>query len=674
MATIQSAIRLNDMMSTPIGSITNAMNMMLSSWESLESATSSGLDVDSVEDIRSELNKATTALDQMGDEQDEFNRKVDEGTNSFGNLTSKIMGAVAALGLAKVAGDAIDYASDLTEVQNVVDVTFGSSAQIVNDWSKTTLDAFGLNELSAKRFAGTMGAMLKSSGLAGDSVREMSQRITEMSGDMASFYNLDPEEAFNKIRSGISGETEPLKQLGINMSVANLEAFALSQGMTKAYNSMSQGEQVMLRYNYLLNATADAQGDFARTSDSFANQTKLMKENFTAFTGELASSALPMLTLGISMLNGAIGFLSDNWSVISPILMGIITALGLYALALGTYNAVTFIAATITNLKTFADTVHAASLAMSTGATFAATAAQYGFNAALLACPITWIILAIIAVIAIIYAVVAAINKLQGTSISATGVICGAFAWLGALIWNIIVGVINAVIQFLWTNFVEPWIGIIEWVLNVFNGGFNSFGDAVKNLLGNIISWFLSLGKVVTKIIDAIFGTNWTGGLESLQNKVLQWGKNENAITLSREAPFQLNRVDMTDAYSAGYDFGKGLGDKVGGFFGGGTTSGDEYGLQALQEGIGTTPAIQDIAGNTKDTADALDITNEELKYLRDIAEQEAVNRFTTAEIKVEMGGVNNNISQNMDLDGVIDYMVTGVQEAMERVAEGVHD
>ena len=114
--------------------------------------------------------------------------------------------------------------------------------------------------------------------------------------------------------------------------------------------------------------------------------------------------------------------------------------------------------------------------------------------------------------------------------------------------------------------FVEPFIGIIEWILNVCNGGFDSFGGAVANLIGQIIRWFLSLGKVVTKIIDAIFGTDWTGGLNSLQDKVLAWGKNDNAITLSRDAP-QLQRVDATDAYDTGKEWGDNLQAKIDSFF-----------------------------------------------------------------------------------------------------------
>ena len=175
-------------------------------------------------------------------------------------------------------------------------------------YCKTTLNKFGLNELSAKKFAGTMGAMLNSAGLAGDKVVQMSTGIAGLAGDMASFYNLNPEEAFMKLRAGISGETEPLKQLGINMSVANLEAFALSQGITKTFNKMSQAEQMTLRYNYLMKATADAQGDFSRTSDTFANQQKLLNENWLRLTSTIATYLLPALAKVFQVANALINF------------------------------------------------------------------------------------------------------------------------------------------------------------------------------------------------------------------------------------------------------------------------------------------------------------------------------------------------------------------------------
>lgn len=169
---------------------------------------------------------------------------------------------------------AVDAASDLREVQNVVDVTFGDRAQQINVWAKKAQTQFGLTEAQAKRFTSTLGAMMKSAGMSGPEIVEMSTDLAGLAADMASFYNLDFDTAFQKIRSGISGETEPLKQLGINMSVANLEAYALSQGISTAFEKMSQGEQTMLRYQYLMQATSDAQGDFERTSTGFANASR----------------------------------------------------------------------------------------------------------------------------------------------------------------------------------------------------------------------------------------------------------------------------------------------------------------------------------------------------------------------------------------------------------------
>ena len=175
---------------------------------------------------------------------------MDKAGKSFLNWKTVAAGVVTAIGAAviKFGQEAIEAASDLAEVQNVVDTVFGDDARVIDNWSKKAGEKFGLTETMAKRFTSTLGAMMKSSGLAGTEIVNMSTDLAGLAADMASFYNLDFETAFEKIRSGISGETMPLKQLGINMSVANLEAFALSQGLGKTFNEMTQGEQVMLRY------------------------------------------------------------------------------------------------------------------------------------------------------------------------------------------------------------------------------------------------------------------------------------------------------------------------------------------------------------------------------------------------------------------------------------------
>ena len=191
--------------------------------------------------------------------------------------------------LIKFGEAAISAASDLAEVQNVVDVTFGDGARQIETWAQSAGKQYGLTELQAKKYTSTIGAMIKSQGLAGDQIIGMSENLAGLAADMASFYNLDFDTAFQKIQSGISGETQPLKQLGINMSVANLEAFALEQGITKSFNAMSSGEQTLLRYQYLMKATADAQGDFARTSDGFANATRRLSTSFESFKAKAGS-------------------------------------------------------------------------------------------------------------------------------------------------------------------------------------------------------------------------------------------------------------------------------------------------------------------------------------------------------------------------------------------------
>lgn len=230
-------------------------------------------------------------------------RQTDKIKSAFGKIGKAISVALSAAAIIRFGKSCIELGSDLAEVQNVVDVTFGAMSETINRFARDALEEFGLSETSAKNYSSTLGAMLKSMGFTTQAAAEMSMQMTGLAADMASFYNLDTDVAFEKIRSGISGETEPLKQLGINMSVANLEAYALSQGITKAYNSMTQQEQAMLRYNYLMSVTADAQGDFARTSDGWANQVRALTERFNALKATIGKGLIAVFTPVIRVLN-----------------------------------------------------------------------------------------------------------------------------------------------------------------------------------------------------------------------------------------------------------------------------------------------------------------------------------------------------------------------------------
>lgn len=223
-------------------------------------------------------------------------------------------------GITGSISESIGLASDLVETQNVVDVTFEDSADTINKWAQEALNAYGITETKAKQYSSTLGAMLKSMGIADDQVTQMSMDMAGLAADMASFYNLDHDTAFEKIRSGISGETEPLKALGINMSVANLNAFALEKGMTKAFDKMSQAEQATLRYQYLLEATKDAQGDFARTGDSFSNEMRKLQTNLDRIKTEFGKGLLGVVTPAISLLNNVLSDKSYQYTTAEKIM------------------------------------------------------------------------------------------------------------------------------------------------------------------------------------------------------------------------------------------------------------------------------------------------------------------------------------------------------------------
>ena len=327
---------------------------------------------------------------------------------------------------------------------------------------------------------------------------------------------------------------------------------------------------------------------------------------------------------------------------------------------------------------------HAAATGAEASATAAATAAQYGFNTALLACPITWIIILIIALIALFYAAVAAVNKFAGTSVSATGIICGVFMVAAAFIGNLFVALINFVIDI----FVVLW-NFIAAFANFFGNVFNDPVGAIARLFFDLVDTVLSLLQSLASAIDTIFGSNLAGAVQGWRDSLGGWvdstfGQGEEIMAKLNAEDLHLDRFEYSSAWDAGYSFGEGIDESIANFdpsslFDTNVPGAGDYAdlsnygsdLGGLG-GIGS--GVDDIAGNTGAIADSMDITEEDLKYLRDIAEQEAVNRFTTAEISVDMSGMQNNISNGMDLDGVISGLTEGVNEAIDSMADGIHD
>ena len=293
--------------------------------------------------IEGDNSQAMKALDEFEAEAkktgDQFEDTVEDTMDGAGKSVSGTAAKIAkAIGSAFVTKQviafgkaAIGVASDLNEVQNVVDTTFGDGSVKIDEWAKNAAEAFGESELQAKQFTSTLGAMFKSMGVGQADMEEMSMSLAGLAGDMASFYNLDPTEAFEKLRSGISGETEPLKQLGINMSVANLEAFALSEGITTAYNSMTQAEQATLRYQYIMSATADAQGDFADTSDSFANQQRILQLEIQTLAAEIGQDLMPVAQEILTIARDGVQWVRENKDALEVLAGTLGTATAAYA-------------------------------------------------------------------------------------------------------------------------------------------------------------------------------------------------------------------------------------------------------------------------------------------------------------------------------------------------------
>ena len=230
--------------------------------------------------------------------------------SKFNILNSTLARGLSLTALVAVGKKGLELSSDLAEVQNVVETTFGKSSNIINEFAESALKNFGLTELQAKKYVSTLGAIAKASGESDEATLQMSTNLTKLTADVASFFNYDYDTAFNKIRSGLTGETEPLKDLGVVMTVANLEQYRLAQGIQTSYSAMSSAEQMALRYNYIMQALTDTQGDFNKTQASWANQLRILQgqaQQLGAILGNLLQKVLyPVLSVVNAILGKAV--------------------------------------------------------------------------------------------------------------------------------------------------------------------------------------------------------------------------------------------------------------------------------------------------------------------------------------------------------------------------------
>ena len=378
-------------------------------------------------------------------------------------------------------------------------------------------------------------------------------------------------------------------------------------------------------------------------------------ENMLGNIGNFVGQVIILLSPIFNAIQQIWQFISDNWSIIAPIVLGIIGVLGIYY----------------------------AQIMLVKIATGIWTIAQNILNAALYACPLTWILIIIIAIIAIIYAVVAAINKLTGSSTSATGIIVGALTAAVAFIWNLFLGLLDFMLGIV-NAIINPWIKFANFFANLFNDPIG----AIIHLFGDMADQVLGILESIAKAIDKVFGSNlagavqgWRSGLDGAVEKVANkygngsYEKIAEELNLSSES-LGLKRWNYGDAWNTGYNWGQGIDTKISSMFNfKKNNSTDNYNdiLNNINDNLNTTNGnTANTAGNTGKISDTLDATEEDLQYLRDIAERETINRFTTAEINVDFTS-HNNINSEMDIDGIVDSLGEKLEERLEVVAEGVY-
>lgn len=640
------------------------------------------------------------------DEQGRFNREIEEGTNEANELMQTIKGAVAAYATIQTLSAALNLSDQLTSTT--------ARLNLMNDGLQTTQDLQNMIYLSAERARGsyqaTADAVSKLGLMAGDAFSSSEEIIafmeqvnkqftiagTEAAGIDAAMlqltqamgsgvlrgeeYNSILEQAPNIIQAIADYMEVPKGQLKdmaaeglITADIVKAAMFAAADDTNAKFEQMPKTfSQIWTSFQ---NTALMAFQPVLQRMNEIANS-----EAFQGFVNN-AIEALSMVA-GIALeifdlLVGIAEIVGENWSWLSPIIYGVAGALAVYYGWLLLTKGAEMAMAAVHGIVAVAKGIMAAATMLVTGATWAETTAQYGLNAAMYACPIVWIIVLIIALIALFYAAVAAVNKFAGTSVSATGIICGAFMVALAFIGNIFVA--------LWNLVVDVFVLIYNLVATVANFIGNVFTDpigAVCRLFFDLADTVLGILQALASAIDAIFGSNLAGSVQGWRDSLGGWvdetfGKGDEVMAKMNADDMKLGRFEYGAAWDAGYSFGEGIDESIANFdpsslFDTNVPDAGDY-ADLSNYGEGLAGDVGDIAGNTGAIKDSMDITEEDLKYLRDIAEQEAINRFTTAEITIEQTN-HNTVSGKMDLDGVIDGLTDAVNEAVDIIAEGVHE
>ena len=650
------------------------------------------------------------------DEQGRFNQEIQEGVSGAEGLMGMIKRVVGAYVGIQSVGKILNMSDELTQTTSRLDLmnnsfneingtanetsglvnmvyaaaqdargSLDSMASVVARFGNNARDAFGNSE-EVVAFA---DLVQKQMAIAGASTQEAANAELQLSQALGSGVlrgdelNSIFEQAPNLIQNIADYLDVPIGQIRemaadgeLSADVVKAAIFAAADDINGKFDEMPMTWGQI--WQSMQNTAVMAFQPVLQRLNGMANSDAF--QGFVDGAIEAMATTANMVLNIFDLVGSVAGFVADNWSMISPIVYGIAAALAVY----GTYLTITKgmeIACTVTKtVMTIATYAHAAATRTAVNATTAETAAQLGLNTAFLSCPVVWITLLVIALIAVFYAAVAAVNHFAGTSVSATGLICGAFATALAFIGNLFIGAANTIIG----------TGVTLW--NLIANFVNAFALVFNNPVAGIEALFLSLFNFIVEVIesaarmlDAVFGSSLADAVAGFQNKVqakvdaviTENGGSEILKTVEM-SDYQFNRFNYGDAWNSGYNFGQGIDDKISNFslsdiFGKTDIPNPDDYISGFSDAIANSGAggnLDSIADDTSAIKDSVDITDEDLKYLRDIAEQEAINRFTTAEIKLDMTN-NNNVSSNADLDGIVDGMTTKVLEALEIVREG---
>ncbi len=651
------------------------------------------------------------------DEQGRFNQEIQEGTQRASSLTDGIKKAVLAYASIQSVGKILSISDDLTmttvrlnnmnqefnkinrsavQTDDIVKQiyvaaqdargSFSDMANVVARFGSNARDAFSSQE-EVIAFANLVQKQMT---LAGAGTQEASNAMLQLSQALGSGVlrgdelNSIFEQAPNLIQSIADYLDEPIGKIREMAADGELTADIVKSAI------FASADEINTKFKEMPMTWAQIWQSFQNTA-MMAFQPVLQRINAMANTEGFqnfvngAIEAMAMLAgivLNIFDLLGAVGgFAADNWSIIEPIVWGVIGALAVYAAYLAITKGLELASSAASIAYALVMSAKAAIMAVATGQTMAAAAAQMGYNGALYACPIVWIIMLVIALIAIIATLCNWIAKATGAANSGIGIVVGALSVAAAFVGNIFVALINYVIDI----FVVFWNFIAAFV-NFFGNAFNDLGGSIARLFFDLVDTILGLLQTLAGAIDALFGSNLSGAVQGWRDNLGGWvdetfGYGEEIMAKVSGEEWQVDRFEYGEAWNAGAAVGDGIASAIDEFsltdLLGGTNipNPEDYPLSydALSNS-GAADNLDSIAGNTGAIKDSMELSQEDLKYLRDIAEQDTVNRFTLAEINIDQSGMQNNINSSSDIDGFMGGLTDAVNEAIDNMTEGVHE